>query len=275
MERVGRIESGGSLASFSPLEVIPEEFAVHRVSTILNDCLGTLYGILGAKVGDTLVGDEDIYRMLRMVVVGNVRHDIAYQPTLGDRRASEYRQIAVAGEVARTADTVHHPCAKHMGGVHVTEDVGFKGGVHCYHAESADDFGIVGNLSRAQNDFVMEEIHVGEQLALDLVGEGHRAGAGECAFAVAEQFEDGILHNLGVHHEVGEFLVEAEVVEDGIGHVAHAALEGKELFGNPALAVFRNEEVNDIDSDMFRNLVRLGERLHPVKRIGAHDADNL
>lgn len=103
--------------------------------------------------------------------------------------------------------------------------------VHGDYAETADNFRVVGNFGGAEHDFVVEEVEVGKQLCLNLVGECHGACAGECALACAKQFKHGILYNFRVHHEVGEFLVETQVIEHCIGHVAHAALQGRNSFG--------------------------------------------
>ena len=44
-----------------------------------------------------------------------------------------------------------------------------------------------------------------------------------------EQLEHGILDNLGVHLELGQHGAFAQVVEHGVGNVAHTALQGQEF----------------------------------------------
>ncbi len=138
-----------------------------------------------------------------------------------------------------------------MGGVHASEYVGFQSRVHGDYAETADNFRVVGNFGGAEHDFVVEEVEVGKQLCLNLVGECHGACAGQCALACAKQFKHGILYNFRVHHEVGEFLVETQVIEHCIGHVAHAALQGEEFFRDAAFAIFAHEETNHVGADAF------------------------
>ena len=70
--------------SGSELEVIPEKLLIHGVGAVLDDCFGTLHGIFVAQVGDTLIGDDDVDRVLCVVDMGHMRHDVAYQALLGD-----------------------------------------------------------------------------------------------------------------------------------------------------------------------------------------------
>ena len=74
-------------------------------------------------------------------------------PPFGHRRRNEERQIGVAREITRTADTVHHLRAHDMGRIYVAVNVGFNHGVHTDNAEAADQFGIVSDFLRPQDDF--------------------------------------------------------------------------------------------------------------------------
>lgn len=130
-ERVGR------LATLTHLEVIPEELAVHRVGAVLDYGLCTLYGILAAEIGNSLIGDEDVDRVFAVVRMRYHRDDVADQSAFGDRRTAENGDVGVTGEIARTAYAVHHTCAENVCRVDTSEDIGLKGGVHRYDAETA------------------------------------------------------------------------------------------------------------------------------------------
>ena len=90
-----------------------------------------------------------------------------------------------------------------------------------------------------------------------------------------EQLEHSVLDDLGVHHEVGQLLGLAQAVEHGVGHVAHAALQGQELFGETAGHVFADEEADHVVTDFGRGLVDGGEGLHTVVLVGVDDAHHL
>lgn len=42
-------------------QVVAEQFAVHRVSAVVDDFVGTLDGALSAQVGYALIGDDHIH----------------------------------------------------------------------------------------------------------------------------------------------------------------------------------------------------------------------
>ena len=65
------------------VQVVPQELAVVGVCTVLDDGLGTLHGALAAKVGDTLLGDEDVDTMLVVVHMRHHGHDGADGTVLG------------------------------------------------------------------------------------------------------------------------------------------------------------------------------------------------
>ena len=254
------------------LEIVGKHLAIHRVSAVIYDFVCTFHRVLVAKIGDTLVGNKDIYRVFAVVGVGNHRHDIADSASLGDRRTAEYRYVGIAGKVARAADTVHHLCAENVGGVHAAEKVGFERRIHGNDTYSAYNFGIVRYLGRTHQNLVVEEAHVGEELFFGLVRECHRACAGKGTFAFFKQLENSVLYNFGIHHEVRQLLALAEVVEHGIGDIAHARLQRQELLGQTARLVLAHEEVDHIAANLVGNFVGSGERLHAVIGVSVHYA---
>ena len=121
----------------------------------------------------------------------------------------------------------------------------------------------------------MEEVHVGEEFLLGGIAEGHGAGGGKGAFAFFEQLQHGVLDNLGVHHEGGQLGAFAQVVEHGVGHIAHTGLQGQEFLGQAAALVLGQEEAHNVGANLLRNFVDSGEGLHAVVGAGAHNANHL
>lgn len=68
------------------------------------------------------------------------------------RGGDEDRQMRVAGEIAGSADAVHHAGAGPMGGIEIAVDVEFKRGIDRDHAEASNHLGAVRYLSRAQHE---------------------------------------------------------------------------------------------------------------------------
>lgn len=84
VEGEGCVEIVGSLTSETELQIVAEQFLIHRVNAVLDDFLCLLNGVFATKIGHALVCDEDIDRVLRMVKVRNHRHDVGNLSTLGD-----------------------------------------------------------------------------------------------------------------------------------------------------------------------------------------------
>ena len=124
-------------------EIIPKQLFVVGMRTILDDSLRTFFRTLATKVGNTLFGDDDIYRMLAVVEVRHHRNDSADLTFLSHRRTSEDRDLSVAGEVARAADTVHHLRATDVGRVHVTVNIRLDSRIDGNYTETANHFGAV------------------------------------------------------------------------------------------------------------------------------------
>ena len=86
-----------------------------------------------------------------------------------------------------------------MGAVHVSEDVGFECGVDRYDAQPADDFGMVGDFLRTEQDTVFHLIDVFVKDVQLIIGQGERASSHEADAVFHHQVDDGVLYDLGVH----------------------------------------------------------------------------
>ncbi len=162
-----------------------------------------------------------------------------------------------------------------MGRVDVAEDVGLECGVHGYDAESAYHLGVVGDLHRAEHQMLLEEVDVADHLVLDLVAHRERAGRAEFAAALLHEVDHGILHHLGVHLERRDLLGVGQTVEHGVGHVAHARLDGEERRGDASGFDLADEEAAHVGTDHLGGLVERSERLDTLVVVAHHHADNL
>ena len=95
-----------------------------------------------------------------VVDVGAEGNDARNGSALGGAATSEDREIGIVGEVGRTAYAVHHLGATDLGAVHMAIDVGFDCRVERTYTDAGNHLGAVGNLRRAQHEFVFKEIHV-------------------------------------------------------------------------------------------------------------------
>ena len=95
-----------------------------------------------------------------MIHFGYLRYDCADLAFLRRRRSREDGQHGRTGEVAGTADSVHHSCTGYVSGVDVTEYIGFLSRIDGLQAETAGYFRIVGDFLRAKQYLIFEEIQV-------------------------------------------------------------------------------------------------------------------
>src|SRR5690554_134794 len=158
------------------LEVVAQARAEVRVRTLLDDVKRALAGRQAAQVGQALFSHHNLHIVFGVVHVGDHGHDSGNGATLGGRRGHEHRQEAVTGKVAGTADAVHDAGAHHVGGVHVTVDVGFDHAVHGNDAQAADHLRVVTDFLGTQYDAVPVEIDVVGQLLVGFRTQGESRG---------------------------------------------------------------------------------------------------
>ncbi len=87
-------------------------------------------------------------------------HDGADFAALGGGGTGEDGQESVAGEIAGTADAVHHVAAQDVSAVDVAGDVHFDGGVDGNDPQATDNFRGVADFLRAQQQPGAEELDV-------------------------------------------------------------------------------------------------------------------
>ena len=117
-----------------------------------NDFFYTLARCKAPQVCVAVLGDDHLDVLFGVVHVGDKRNDGGDGTALGIGRRDEGADVAVAGEVRGTADTVHHAGTDDVGGVNIAVNVGFDQAVGADQAKATYDFGVVGDLLGAQNN---------------------------------------------------------------------------------------------------------------------------
>lgn len=84
MESESGIESVGGLAGCAEFEIIKQQLAIHGMRAVVDDFVGSFHRVFVAQVGNTLVGYDDVDRMLAVVGVGNHGNDVADGATFSD-----------------------------------------------------------------------------------------------------------------------------------------------------------------------------------------------
>ena len=82
------------------LQVVVEQRTVVGMCAVVDDQTGALHRALAAEVGDTLLCDDDVDVVLRVILMAHEGNDAGNQTTLGCRRAGEDGDIGIALEVA-------------------------------------------------------------------------------------------------------------------------------------------------------------------------------
>ena len=235
---------------------------------------GAFARVLAAEVGDAVFGDEHLHRVFAVVHVRAHRDDGGDVAILGGGRAGEDGDVGVAGEVPGAADAVHHLLAEHVGGVDVAEDIGFERGVDGDDADAADDFRVVGDFLRAQQQAAAEEVEIVIHALQHGIGDGEGNAADKRAAVLFDEFDDRILDDLRIHLEARDFRVVAHGSEHGVGDVADTGLDGQETFRDVAVADFRSEELGDVEADPGGDIGDGSEILDLVRAVGVDDADD-
>lgn len=197
----------------SLLEVVLKDGLVVGVSTLVDDDTGALTGAQAAHVGETLLRDDDVEVVLRLVDVrahGDDAGDTRGVGLRGTSRGSVHDGVLCgAQEVGGAAETVQHAAAHDAGGVCVGVDVNLDGGVHADDAQAADDLGGVGDLLGAEQQLGGVLVPVLVEAVEAVGGEADRGGGSEVKVAGVEEVQEGILEDLSPHPQVLEVGVAA------------------------------------------------------------------
>ena len=257
------------------LQVIAQQRSVVGMGAMLDDFMSPAHGSFAAKVGHALLGDDDVHVVLRAVYMATHRYDGRYLSVLGSRRRIENADGAVALIVAGTADAVHQLRPADMTGVLVAIEVDLQGRVHGDHPEAANQFGRIGQFTRAQRQVFGKEVHILIDVLNHLVGTRHSGAAGLCYFPFFNQVDNGILHHLGEHFHGRKSLAESDGFHDCIACGAHTTLNREHARRNMARFHVAQEEVHHVLTDSLGLRSELFEGTRLFGDIALHDAHNL
>jgi hypothetical protein len=160
MHAEGRAQALQGMAIAAARDVIAQDRPIIRMRAVLDDELGAFGGSAAAQIGDALFGHDhetECSLLSRWLTIGTI---VLILPPLGRGGTDEHGQERGARKVGRAADAVHHVFAQHVGAVDVAAQIHLDGGVDGDGAQAADDFGIVGDLLRPQQQPVAEELPI-------------------------------------------------------------------------------------------------------------------
>lgn len=106
--------------------------------TVFDNLLGTAQRTLATKIGNSLLGNNDIHIVLGAIHMTAHRNDGRNATVLGGTLRGEDRDETITLVVAGTADTVHQLAAADMAGVLIAVDITLDGGIHGNDTQSAD-----------------------------------------------------------------------------------------------------------------------------------------
>ena len=121
------------------LQIFTEHRAIIRVRTVFNNLLGTAQRTLATKIGNSLLGNDDIHIVLSAIYMAAHRNDGRNATILGGTLRGEDRNVTIALVIAGAADTIHQLAAADVAGVLIAIDIAFDSGVHGDDTQSADD----------------------------------------------------------------------------------------------------------------------------------------
>ncbi|MPL73795.1 hypothetical protein SDC9_19601 [bioreactor metagenome] len=161
-----------------------------------------------------------------------------------------------------------------MGRVDVAVDVGLDQPVHRDHAETADEFGVVRDLLRAQDQLGAIMIGARVQVMGALGAEREGGGRGHAQLARVDHVEHAVLDHLGEGgHRLEGGIDQAR--HHRVRHVADARLQRQERLRQAALPHLMGEELEDVVGDRLGRAVGLREGGVAVGGIGLDDRHDL
>nr|GEU28368.1 hypothetical protein [Tanacetum cinerariifolium] len=260
-------------AGLRPLDIRAQLRAVVGMGAALDDQRRPLARGQAAQVGQAPFGHQHVDVMLGVVHVRGKRHHARDGAVLGHGFADENRQLAVAREVARAADAVHHVRAAHVGGVDVAVDVEFQRRVQGDDAEPAHDLGMVADLLRAQHDAVAVLLDVGDEALVRGGRQRDRRRRGHGQVARIEQGDRAVLQYLRIHGHGAERR-RGQAMQHGVGDGADARLQRQQLRSHAPGSHFALEKSHHVAGDGVGLGIGRQRVGRAVGAVGDHDGGN-
>ncbi len=212
------------------------------MGAVIDDFERALTRSFATKVCNTLLRNDDIHIVFRVVDMRAHGHNSGNLAVFGNRRRIENGQVRVAGKVTAAADTIHHLGPRDMGGVYVAVDVHFDSRIHGDNTKAVHHFRAVGNLFRTQQQVFLI-------LGNILIEAGHtlwrraesRTGSNQ-KFAGIDKVEHTVLNNFGVNRQILEVRIN-ETCHYSIGYITYTRLQRQQVLRHAAGFHFLLEEV--------------------------------
>ena len=154
------------------LEVFAQHGTIVGMSTVLYNLLGSTQWTLTTKVGNALLGDDDINIMFCTIYMATHGYDGRDASILGGTLCGEDGDETITLIVATATDAVHQLAAADVARVLVAIDITLDGGVHGDDSESADDLRRIGNLALTDGKMLLEVVDVIIYLFQCVIGHG-------------------------------------------------------------------------------------------------------
>jgi len=95
--------------------IVPEQGAILGMGAVLNDKGNFFPRIQSPEIGNSLIGNDHMHFMLRMIHVGDMRYDTGDRLSLLRRWRHHNDETGAAGKISRSSNTVYHGRAHDMG----------------------------------------------------------------------------------------------------------------------------------------------------------------
>ena len=221
-----------------------------------------------------MLSNDDVDVVLIVVNVRHHGHDRGDVAALRARWRHEARHKGITREVARSTDAVHHLGARDVSGVDVAVNVGLNHSVTCNHAEASDNFWVVGDFLRTQNNLfgVLSSIFVDPVCVFRRQRKcgcrRHRHGA------LIHQVDHPVLDNLRVGRDV-VIRPFQQPRENSVRNVPHTGLHRKQFLGQTPSLDLAVEEIKQVVGNLLGIVVDRLERGVAVRSVGFDDCDDL
>ncbi len=134
---------------------------------------------------------------------------------------------------------------------------------------------MVGDFLRTEQESLAKDIHVAVHYVQCVIGQAQRRTCHVVASTLKNQVDDRVLDHLGEHREGGHVGIVAQGADNGIGHIAHTALERKEFLRDAAALQLADEEVGYVGADGTCVVVQRLESGLIVAQVGVNHGNDL
>ena len=211
--------------------------------------------------------------MFRMIYMGAHRNNGGDSTALSRAVAEEAGEESVACKVTGSADAVHQFRPGYMGGVDMPVNIHFQCRIHGNNTDAASYFTIIGNFLRTENNLFAVFFNIVIETFQSIRGRGQGCAGNHVDLIFINQIKHAVLDNFRIYGKILEVRIDKSV-NNGIGHIAYAGLQGKQVFRKSAVFDFIFQEINEVVSHSFRVIIKRRECTGYVRQITGNDGRN-